>query len=243
VPGLSEGLTVRRGRAPVAIGVAAVAWLAAWVVAQLLITSVLAVTGESADEFPSSIRILAVALFASWMAYLAMLWVVAQRVGSGDFRADYAVAFDGRDLVAIPIGVLTQLVIVPVAYVPLRSIWSDTFTADRLEERTRDLVDVAGDSSLLLLAVLVVVGAPLVEELVYRGLIQRSLAARISEPLALVAASLWFAVIHFRLLELPGLFVAGLVFGACLLVTGRLATAMIAHAAFNATALLVVWPS
>jgi membrane protease YdiL (CAAX protease family) len=31
------------------------------------------------------------------------------------------------------------------------------------------------------------------------------------------------------------------VFGACLLVTGRLGTAIIAHAAFNATGLLAVW--
>ncbi|QRN80657.1 MAG: hypothetical protein JK586_03530, partial [Nocardiopsis sp. BM-2018] len=46
-----------------------------------------------------------------------------------------------------------------------------------------------------------------------------------------------------RALELPGLFEAGLVFGACLLVTGRLGTAMVAHAAFNATALAAVWPS
>jgi uncharacterized protein len=234
---------VRSGRAPVAIAVAVVAWLGAWVAAQALITLVLAVSGESFDDFPTSIRTLAVALVASWVAYMTMLWVVSQRVGSGDFRADYAVDVDVRDLLAVPIGVLTQLVVVPVVYVPLRGAWPGTFTDDRLEERTRDLVDVAGDSSVLLLVVLVVVGAPVVEELVYRGLIQRSLAARISEPLALVGASAWFAVIHFQLLEMPGLFVAGLVFGACLLITGRLATAIVAHAAFNATALLAVWPT
>jgi uncharacterized protein len=233
VPGLSEGLSVRRGRAPVAVAVAVVAWLGAWVAAQALITVVLAVSGESFDDFPTSIRTLAVALVASWVAYMSMLWVVSQRVGSGDFR----------DLLAVPIGVLTQLVVVPVVYVPLRGVWPATFTDDRLEERTRDLIEVAGDTSVLLLILLVVVGAPVVEELVYRGLIQRSLAARISDPLALVAASAWFAVIHFQLLEMPGLFVAGLVFGACLLVTGRLATAMVAHAAFNATALLAVWPT
>jgi uncharacterized protein len=152
------------------------------------------------------------------------------------------VEFDVRDLLAVPIGVLTQLVVVPVVYVPLRGVWPGTFTEDRLEERTRDLIEVAGESSVLLL-VLVVVGAPVVEELVYRGLIQRSFAARISDPLALVGASVWFAVIHFQLLEMPGLFVAGLVFGGCLLVTGRLGTAIVAHAAFNATALLAVWPT
>lgn len=226
-----------------AIAVAVVAWLGAWVLAQALVSVVVAVSGESAADFPTSIRTLAVALVASWVAYGAMLWVVSAKVGSGDFRVDYAVAFDPRDLLAVPIGVLTQLVLVPVVYLPLRAMWPGTFTEARLEQRTRDLVEVAGESSMLLLAVLVVVGAPVIEELVYRGLIQRSLAARISDPIALVVASLWFAVIHFQLLELPGLFVAGLVFGGCLLVTGRLVTAVMAHAAFNATALLMVWPA
>lgn len=226
-----------------AVRVAVVAWLGAWLLAQALVTLVVAVSGDPADEFPTSIRVLATALVASWSAYLAVLWVVSDRAGSGDVIADYAIDVELRDLIAVPIGVLTQLVLVPVVYIPLRAIWSGTFTNDRLEERTRDLVEVAGDSSVVALAVLVVLGAPLVEELVYRGMIQRSLAARISDPIALVVAAAWFAVIHFQMLELPGLFVAGLVFGACLLVTGRLATAIIAHAAFNATALLAVWPT
>ena len=69
---------------------------------------------------------------------------------------------------------------------------------------------------------IVCVGAPIVEELVYRGLLQRSFAARFDHVLAWLAASAWFAVIHFRAVEYPGLFVFGLVAGACLLVTGRL---------------------
>lgn len=241
--GLSEGLSVRRSPAPVAAVVAVIAWFAAWIGAQGLVGVLLAVLGEESDRFPSSVGVLAAALFASWVAYLVMLWSVSDRYGSRDPVADYAVRFEPLDLVAVPVGVLTQLVIVPVVYLPLRAVWPDTFSQDRLEERTRDIVEVAGGASVLLLVLLVVVGAPLVEELVYRGLLQRSFAARISEPLALLVASAWFAVIHFRALELPGLFVAGLVFGACLLVTGRLGTAMIAHAAFNATALLAVWPA
>lgn len=243
MPGLSEGVSLRSGRAPVAVAVAVAAWVAAWVVAQGLVGIVLAISGEATADFPSSIGVLASALVASWVAYLAMLWVLSDRFGSRDPIADFALRFDSRDLVAIPVGVLTQLVIVPVVYVALRSVWPETFRQARVEERTRDLIEVAGGSSIVVLALLVVVGAPLVEELVYRGLLQRSFAARISDSIALVVASAWFAVIHFRLLELPGLFVAGLVFGGCLLVTGRVGTAVVAHAAFNATALLTVWPA
>lgn len=234
---------MRRSAAPIAIPVAVLAWVAAWIGAQGLVGVVLAIAGESADAFPSTVGVLAAALLASWVSYVVMLWFVSDRHGSGDLVADYAVRFEPLDLVAVPVGILTQLVLVPVVYLPLRAVWPDTFSQDRLEERTRDIVEVAGGTSVLLLVLLVVVGAPLVEEFVYRGMLQRSFAARISEPLALLVASAWFAAIHFRALELPGLFVAGLVFGACLLVTGRLGTAIIAHAAFNATALAAVWPS
>lgn len=243
MPDLTEGLSLRRSAAPIAIPVAVLAWVAAWIGAQGLVGVVLAIAGESADAFPSTVGVLAAALLASWVSYVVMLWFVSDRHGSGDLVADYAVRFEPLDLVAVPVGILTQLVLVPVVYLPLRAVWPDTFSQDRLEERTRDIVEVAGGTSVLVLVLLVVIGAPLVEEFVYRGLLQRSFAARISEPLALLAASAWFAVIHFRALELPGLFVAGLVFGACLLVTGRLGTAIIAHAAFNATALAAVWPS
>lgn len=240
---VSDGLSLRRAPAPVAIGVAVLAWLAAWIGAQGLVGLLLAVTGESSSDFPSTVGILAAALLASWVAYAVMLWFVSDRHGSRDPVADYAVRFEPLDLVAVPVGILTQLVVVPIVYLPLRAVWPETFSQARLEERTRDIVEVAGGTSVVALVLLVVVGAPLVEELVYRGLLQRSFAARISDPLALLAASVWFAVIHFRALELPGLFVAGLVFGACLLVTGRLGTAILAHAAFNATALLAVWPA
>jgi len=54
---------------------------------------------------------------------------------------------------------------------------------------------------------------------------------------AVVAA--WFAIIHFRPVEYPGLFTFGLVTGACLLLTDRLGMSWATHIAFNATGLLL----
>lgn len=222
--------------------VAVVVWLVTWVAGQALFQLVLVLAGQDLDS-TTPIPTLAVGIVSTWCAYLAGLWWASANAGSGDPRRDYALEFDPIDLVAIPVGVLSQLVLVPVVYVPLRAAWPDTFTDDRLEETARELVDRASGGSLVALVLIVVVGAPVVEELVYRGLLQGSFAARVSEPVALVTVAAWFALIHFRPIEYPGLFVAGLVFGACLLVTGRLATAIVAHAAFNATGLLAVWPS
>jgi membrane protease YdiL (CAAX protease family) len=233
---------VRVGRDRIDVPVAVAVWLVSWFAGQLLFQIVALAFGESPGDAVTSIGALALGISATWSAYMVGLWWASTRAGSGNPIEDYAVAFDSRDLLAVPIGVLAQLVLIPVVYMPLRALWPDTFTQDRLEETARDLVERAGGTSMVMLVLVVVVGAPIVEELVYRGLLQQSFAARINDPLALVAASLWFAVIHFRPLEYPGLFVAGLVFGACFLVTGRLTTAIVAHAAFNLTGLLAVWP-
>ncbi len=232
---------VRVGQNRIDIPVAIAVWFAAWFGGQILFLIVAQITGQTGPDGFTSIPALTLAITATWAAYAAGLWWASRRSGTGDPLVDYAVSFEVADLVAIPIGVLAQLVVIPVVYLPLREIWPGTFTDDRLEETARDLVDRAGGFSVVLLVLIVVVGAPVVEELVYRGLLQGSFAARISDPLALVAASAWFAVIHFRPVEYPGLFVAGLVFGACFLVTGRLGTAIVAHASFNLTGLLAVW--
>ena len=56
----------------------------------------------------------------------------------------------------------------------------------------------------------------------YRGLLQGSFAARFDHVLAWLVASAWFALIHFRPVEYPGLFVFGLVRRLPASSTGRL---------------------
>lgn len=234
---------VRVGRDRIDLPVAVVVWFLAWFTGQLAFLLVAQITGQTGPDGVTSIPVLALAITATWAAYVAGLWWASQRAGSGDPVTDYAIAFRPGDAAALPIGILAQLVVVPVVYLPLRAVWPSTFTDDRLEETARDLVDRATGASAVVLVAVVVVGAPLVEELVYRGLLQGSLAARINDALALIVASAWFALIHFRPVEYPGLFVAGLIFGGCFLVTGRLGTAIVAHASFNLTGLLAVWAS
>ena len=172
--------------------------------------------------------------------FLAALRWLSTRFGSGAPTVDYAVRFRPIDLLAVPAGVLTQLVLLPGLYYPLQRRFPDAFSDSDLEQRAQDLVDKADGAATVLLVLMVAVGAPIVEELVYRGLLQRSTARSIGAVPALLVVSLLFACIHFSPVEIPGLFLAGLVFGTCLVLTGRLGTAVLAHAAFNATALVVL---
>jgi uncharacterized protein len=202
---------------------------------------VLSAFGVDGDDY--TIPQLAVATSAGWLVFVGALVVVSRRHGSGrpfrDFVDHYAIAFRPVDLVGIPVGVAGQLVLVPLVYAPLRAIWPDAFSQDELEQRARDLADKANGWTVALLVLVVVVGAPIVEELVYRGLLQRSLSATIGIWPGLVFTSMWFALIHISPVEIPGLFVAGLLFGAGLAITGRLGPAMLTHAAFNAAGLIM----
>jgi len=95
-----------------------------------------------------------------------------------------------------------------------------------------------GPLGLVALVVLLAVVAPVVEELLFRGVLQNGLAGRMPAPAALVVASALFALVHLQAVQFPGLFVAGLVFGGLLVRTGRLGPSLFAHMAFNLSTVL-----
>ena len=227
----------------VAFPKALAAWAVAWIVGGgFLGALVLAALGGVSGEPLTPIRLAAVAL-VSWLTLLVAVVAVARSEGIGWLRSVGLGAvprFRVGDLWAIVAGVVTQTLLIPAVYFPLRAVWPDTFSPDRLSDTARDLVDAADGAGIVLLVLVVAVGAPIVEEIVYRGLLQRSLAARVGGPSAILIVSALFALIHLRWVELPGLFVAGLLFGLCLHRTGRLGTAILAHAAFNLTGLIAV---
>lgn len=197
--------------------------------------SALVVTGATEGDPP--IGSLATSLVAGWVVFVVGVAITSHRAGSGDVRRDFGIRFAPFDLVGIPIGAVSQLALVPAVYAPLRAIWPETFDDEALSETAKDLVDRAeasSDLTLLLLGVVVILGAPVVEEIVYRGLLQRPLLGRFDGPLVVIVVAAVFALIHFRPVEYPGLFAAGLVFGVCAWRTGRLGMAIGAHVGFNA---------
>lgn len=226
-------------RADISVGEAAITWLGAWLVGSLLSSIIFAISGAdtAAEAGPSW---LAAGAAAQWVPMVAATWFVGKRSGVGSLAHDFGLSFRPIDLVGLPVGVLTQLVLVRLVYLPLEGLWPDTFTFDKLEQRARDTYESAQGGGLLLLVLVVVVGAPLVEELAYRGLLQGAFTRRLDDTVGLVVVALWFAVIHFQPIEIPGLFVAGLVFGLCALRSGRLGMSVAAHLAFNATGLVLV---
>lgn len=222
------------------IAAAAAVWIGAYVAALPLQAAIIAILGQSGvdpDDWPTSTMVATV--LCLWVPFVVALGVLSSRRGSGSIRDDYRVRFRPIDLVGLPIGVVGQFVLVPLLYWPLTSLFPDAFDPAKVEERATDLWNRAEGWWIVALIVVVAVGAPLVEEFVYRGVILQSLEGRLNDTIALVVSAAFFGAIHLQPVEFPGLFLIGLVFGLCWQRTGRIACPILAHLAFNASGLLL----
>lgn len=220
-------------------GVVAVAWVASYALAVFLGGAVVALSGHAdAEVLPT--WVVALSSLSLWVPQVAMLFVVSRRFGTGSWTRDYGWSFSLRDLWGIPLGLASQFVLVNLVMLPLRLLFPDRFSVDDVERRARELTELATGWWFVLLALLVVVGAPIVEELVYRGLIQGGLSPRFGVVRALVFTAVMFTIVHLHPVEFPGLFAFALVLGWCRIRTGSLGLAIVTHIAFNAAGLSVV---
>ena len=214
-------------------------WLGCYLAAGVLSFIVPSSGGDAnAADNPTTL-FLALSALELWLPFVFMLRWVARRAGT-DFRTYFGLRFATTDWLGIPLGVFCQVVLMNVVNWPLNKWFPETFNPERIETRARDLVDAAQGAWFIVLFVVVVLGAPLVEELVYRGFIQGGLQTRIGSTWALIITSAWFTVIHLEPIEFPGLFAIALVLGLCYRRTQRLGLSMVTHLAFNATGLLLV---
>lgn len=187
-----------------------------------------------------SIAATAVGLVGLWIGLIGSMLIVTRTKGSGRFDVDFGLLFDrGRDLGGVAIGVGTQLVVVPLIYLPFSRLIHDLNS--RLEAPARGLTSQAeSTTAIALLAVLVVIGAPVVEELFYRGLLLRSVQHRFGPNVAIGVSALVFGAAHGEPLQFPALVVFGVILGILATRTGRLGPGIFAHAGFNAVTIAVL---
>jgi uncharacterized protein len=197
----------------------------------VLILSATGYTDTESDDLP--LTIIALLQVPLWLGYLTMPVLAARRKGNG-LVEDFGLRMRPLDVpVGLVIGVLTQLVVVPLVYLPIFWVIGDRdVSAD-----ARALTDRADSPvGVVLLVLIVVIGAPIVEELFFRGLLLRSLERRWGSVWGLLISSLIFGAVHLQPLQFPALVVVGLILGVLAQRTGRLGPSIFAHIAFNAVA-------
>ena len=187
---------------------------------------------------------LAFGLIAQQGAQLLWPLVVSKWKGFGPVH-DWKIKFKPIDIViggATGFGLLVVAGILGVVFNALVS--DDTLEAS---ENTSFLTDAEGSPFLWVLVFGAVVGAPVVEEVFFRGLTLRAFEKRLGKVWAVVGSTIVFVLPHFTGADLgPTLVlfttigVVGAALGVLVVKVGRLAPAILAHMVFNGVGVAAV---
>jgi membrane protease YdiL (CAAX protease family) len=167
-------------------------------------------------------------LLAGWPLYATSRW------GNGP-RIDLHLRLSWSD---VRWGVLAGIVGLFMAAIVavITTLFVGEFTS-LAAEAAEELVDSASFASLFIFAVMLMVGAPIAEELAFRGLLFGALQRRgVGAAWTIIITAVIFAGFHFEPTRFFVLLAPGLVFGFVRWKTGSLGAAMVAHGVNNAPA-------
>jgi len=217
-------------------------WLLANTASVIFSIIVFAIVGyQEGDEV--SLGLIALTYPPLWLGFVGVpVWAAATK-GNG-WVQDFGGRIRAADVpVGIVAGLVTQLIIVPLVSLPV--LRATGTSVDDLSKPAQELADKAvGAGGAILFFVVVGLCAPIAEELFFRGLLLRSLEKKWGRWWALGLSSVVFGATHLQPLQFVGLTAAGAVFGYLAQRTGRLGPSVVAHMAFNSTAVVaLLWLS
>lgn len=191
-----------------------------------------------------------IGLLPLWAVLLLGVRLVAKRRGVSAFGN--APRLRRSDLPWFVVGVVGQFA-VGLLYLP--------FNVDtkELEKPAKDLIDSTGgrNFSFYVLAVAVAFGAPIVEELFYRGLVwrgtdlviqrqsnntvsRRRLRRLVPCAIPIAVSAVWFGAVHLEPLQFPALALVGGICAFAAAREGRLAPAILVHMGFNVVTVIAL---
>ncbi len=167
--------------------------------------------------------------------------LASRRNGTGSLARDYGLRIGAWwDIpLGAAVGLACQYGLVPLLYLPFQK-FDRSLTQQLSQPVHQDTGAVHTAAGAVVVLLFLAAGAPLVEELFFRGLLLRSLLGRVPVAAAIGISAVLFALAHFETIQFAGLAVFGAVLGYLAWRTGRLGPSIGAHIAFNAAAVLSV---
>ena len=162
--------------------------------------------------------------------------------GTASWDLDFGLRFQASDALGLLYGVGLQVAVLFLVQLPLAWLLGIE------EPPEQDVSLIAGEASSLgakaAIFVVLVILAPLIEELIYRGVLLSRLRRGFSVHAAVAISALVFSCIHLidpdAAFVVPGLFVIGLVLGYQAIYKGRIGLAVATHAGVNLLAAIVI---
>ncbi len=169
----------------------------------------------------------------------ALTTLLAGRWRGRGVRRDFGLFMKPVDIpLGLFVGVLAQIVVVWLIYAPFQMLWDFD-----VSEAAREITNrAATNSDVALLFLSVVVGAPIFEELFFRGLALRAFERKWGPFIGVLVSSLLFGAVHLQPLQFPALVVFGFIAALLTRRYMRLGPAIWAHVGFNLVAVVsLLW--
>ena len=223
------------------IGAAAFAFVCGLLGSTLSVGVWSAASGDSGE----TLGILVVGLAGLWLGYLGVIAIalrrpVADTAKRETFREQLGLRVAGLNdvIVGFGSGLASSVLLVPIVYFVLLSTGVlDDDALDKLSEPAERVTQLGQGAGSIVVFVLVGIGAPIAEEIFFRGFLQRALVARVGPWAGVITTALVFGAAHFEPLQFPALAAFGLVLGVLAYRSDRLGPSIFAHIAFNALTL------
>jgi len=206
-------------------------------VAGALVASAPFVSTTRRGTFEVTAAYLIASLAGQTAATVLALFGIARWKGRASLRLDFGLELRARDLGSLAAG-FGLAIAAGIALIPISALAG----GGAKQEVVRSFERARGANATLL-ALGVVVLAPLGEELLYRGLLLRALMRRITPPWAVTVSAVLFGLAHVAgdpgaYPVLPALVALGMVSGVLAVRRGDLSRSILMHAGFNLVAAL-----
>ncbi len=175
-------------------------------------------------------------LVASAMIQLGLMWLYLRK---GDRAAAIGLTHFGRLSIGMTAAVAIGTLVLAATFNALYAnyVISGMPMQDEMAKLLASIPRTPLNIALGLFAIAVV--APLIEELLFRGLLQRALMNHLPAWAAIILSAMTFSVVHMQPLAMPALMALGAAFGYIYYKTGSLRMTIILHMINNTLALVL----
>jgi uncharacterized protein len=178
-----------------------------------------------------------------WTGLFGTCVVTSRRYGTGKVRTDFRLRFRWIDLLIGFVGAIVARCFATLVLLPFIHLVQTAGNPDNSLDSATQL----GTSGWTVLILLSCVGAPLFEELFFRGLLQGQLVERFGPGIGIAVTAVVFGAVHIAndpgiagLLLALSVGAAGVVLGVIRHLTGRLGSSIATHSLFNVTAMIAL---
>jgi len=175
------------------------------------------------------------------LASFVVVWAISRRKGTGSLSVDVGLVIRGRDWWGVPAGMGLQIAIALITAPLIFWLFPDGPPEQGVAE-----IAAQSESAIDQLAVFaaVAVGAPLIEEIIFRGMLLAALARRLSRWSAILLSAVIFASVHLldpnAIAVVPGLFLLGVALAWAAMRAGNLSLPIALHSGINLLAAISI---